>query len=53
MDPAGIMDCAKFIARERTLAREIKGCWDGDGHMPAGCEPGGGATGSGRLLVSA
>lgn len=48
-----MMDCAKFIARERTLAREIKGCWEGEGHMPAACGPGGGATGSGRVLDSA
>lgn len=53
MDPGGIKDCAKFIAIERTLASEIRGCWEGGGHMPAACGPGGGATESGRLLVSA
>lgn len=52
MDPGGIKDCAKFIARERTLASEIKGCWEGGGHMPGACGPGGGATGSGKVLVS-
>lgn len=52
MDPGGIKDCAKFIAIERTLASEIRGSWEGGGHMPAACGLGG-ATESGRLLVSA
>lgn len=51
MVPAGIKDCAKFIAREITFAREMRGCWEG--HMPGACWPGGIPTGGDRALPSA